>query len=177
MGRFVITDKDKEIKRVSDFCKFAKDIIPEKMFLWMINNDFFVAPASSKYHGAYEGGLYEHSIHVMELLKEYEKSGLFQFIDSRSATIIGLLHDICKIDLYAQNEQGYIYQNDSLYKGHGSKSIELISQFMTLTEEEILCIRYHMGAYKQMNGICLTGQSENIPPCYGHIRLIWLPAN
>ena len=29
------------------------------------------------------------------------------------------------------------------------KSIMLLSQFINLTEEELLCIRYHMGAYEK----------------------------
>ena len=35
---------------------------------------------------------------------------------------------------------------DSL-KGHGEKSVMLLSQYLSLTMEEILCIRYHMGAF------------------------------
>lgn len=41
----------------------------------------------------------------------------------------------------------YEYNDKVLLTGHGEKSIMLLSQFMTLTEEEMLCIRYHMGAY------------------------------
>lgn len=32
-------------------------------------------------------------------------------------------------------------------KYHGDKSVMLLSQFYTLTDEEIMCIRYHMGAF------------------------------
>ena len=44
-------------------------------------------------------------------------------------------------------EAHFEHSSDVLLKGHGDKSIMLLSQFMTLTEEEIMCIRYHMGAY------------------------------
>lgn len=45
----------------------------EKLLNYLLseNSDFFVAPASTRYHGAYEGGLCEHSIHVYECLKSY----------------------------------------------------------------------------------------------------------
>ena len=34
--------------------------MPE-LLAWLENSDFFTAPASTRYHGAYEGGLVEHS--------------------------------------------------------------------------------------------------------------------
>lgn len=35
---------------------------------WLKRSDFFTAPASTKYHGAYEGGLLEHSLNVYDCL-------------------------------------------------------------------------------------------------------------
>ena len=43
----------------------------------------------------------------------------------------------------------YEYNTNTLLKGHGSKSVMILSQLFTLTEEEMLCIRYHMGAYEK----------------------------
>ena len=34
-------------------------------------SDFFTAPASARYHGAYEGGLCEHSLNVYHCLVDY----------------------------------------------------------------------------------------------------------
>lgn len=45
------------------------------------------------------------------------------------------------------DEQAWEYNPDTLLKGHGDKSVMLLSQFYTLTDEEIMCIRYHMGAF------------------------------
>ena len=105
-------------------------------FLLSESSDFFVAPASTRYHGAYEGGLCEHSIHVYECLKDYlernrvkDEYGL-EYPDETVA-IVSLLHDLCKINLYrtgyrnVQNEYGewedvpYFEQNDTLPYGHG----------------------------------------------------------
>jgi hypothetical protein len=65
-----------------------------------------------------------------------------------------MFHDLCKIDNYRHpvfegkpNEHAWEYNPNVAIKGHGDKSIILLSQHMTLTEEEIMCIRYHMGAF------------------------------
>jgi 23S rRNA maturation-related 3'-5' exoribonuclease YhaM len=34
--------------------------ISQRFYDWLIANGFTTAPASTKYHGAFEGGLYEH---------------------------------------------------------------------------------------------------------------------
>ena len=73
---------------------------------------------------------------------------------------VGMFHDLCKIDQYRPERQGvtldgiiiedplrWEYNSDTLLKGHGDKSVMLLSQFYALTEEEIMCIRYHMGAF------------------------------
>ena len=38
----------------------------DKLLDWLEKSDFYRAPASTKYHGAYEGGLCEHSLDVLE---------------------------------------------------------------------------------------------------------------
>ena len=43
----------------------------------------------------------------------------------------------------------YEYNNELLLSGHGAKSVLILSSFLQLTEEEMLCIRYHMGAYEK----------------------------
>ena len=43
----------------------------------LIDMGFFTAPASTKYHGNYEGGLFDHSLKVTEMLLELtDKLGL-----------------------------------------------------------------------------------------------------
>ena len=63
--------------------------------------DFFYAPASTRYHGAYEGGLLEHSLNVYDCLCDIlsrprikEMYGI-QFSEE-SIAIAALLHDLCK---------------------------------------------------------------------------------
>lgn len=134
---------------------------------WLDDLGFFTAPASTKYHGAYEGGLYDHSRAVALKLLEITDDMDLRWQRDESPLIIGLFHDLCKCDQYKlvrdnpetiyQGDNGsivqtlatyhYEYNDKLLLKGHGDKSIMLLSQFVTLTEEEMLCIRYHMGAY------------------------------
>ena len=41
----------------------------DKVIEFMEKSDFFTAPASTRFHGAYEGGLAAHSFKVYEILK------------------------------------------------------------------------------------------------------------
>ena len=92
-----------------------------------------------------------HSVAVADTLVDFTKKLGLQWQKERSPYIVGMFHDLCKVDQYTQTENGYEHDEDALLKGHGEKSIMLLSQFMTLTEEEIMCIRYHMGAYETEN--------------------------
>ncbi|MEG0452366.1 MAG: hydrolase [Coprobacillus sp.] len=123
--------------------------------------DFFEAPASTRFHGSYDGGLVEHSLNVYDCLKDYlsrdtvkNKYGLNY--NEESIAIAALLHDMCKINCYKKGtrnvkEDGKWIQvptyeyNDSLPYGHGEKSVYMISGYMRLTREEAFAIRYHMG--------------------------------
>ena len=153
------------IDRLEDFQKLWEDFSDEESDYLITKNlglmeflakGFFDAPASTKYHGAYEGGLYDHSRQVYLRLKELTENNHLEWLRVESPFIIGMFHDLCKYDQYKfipneyEGEQGhYEYNNNTLLKGHGSKSVILLSQFINLTEEEMLCIRYHMGAYEK----------------------------
>ena len=46
----------------------------EDVITFLEKTDFYTAPASTKYHGAYEGGLLEHSMKVYEILVDKVKN-------------------------------------------------------------------------------------------------------
>jgi len=135
----------------------------DKLLDYLTNRcDFFTAPASTRFHGSYAGGLAQHSINVYRCLRDYlerprvkELYGL-SYTDEQIA-LVSLLHDMCKVDCYkvdyrnAKNEQGqwervpYYRFEDSLPYGHGEKSVYMISGFMRLNREEAMAIRWHMG--------------------------------
>ncbi len=130
-------------------------------FLCSDHCDFFTAPASTRYHGAYPGGLLEHSLNVYDCLCDYlarprvrEMYGL-QFSEE-SVAIVALLHDLCKVNFYVEStrnvkENGqwkavpYYTIEDQLPYGHGEKSVYIASGYMRLTRDEAFAIRYHMG--------------------------------
>lgn len=131
-------------------------------YLTSSKSDFFTAPASTRYHGAYEGGLLEHSLNVYHCLVDYlsrerVKETYKLNPSAESVALIALLHDVCKVNFYkvdyrnAKNEQGvwekvpYYTIDDTLPYGHGEKSVYIISGYMRLTREEAFAIRYHMG--------------------------------
>lgn len=148
---------------INDFLNIMKlpdgtPIIPVDMVDWLESKGFFKAPASTKYHGNYEGGLFDHSYAVMRFLLELSAANGLRWERPVSPFIVGMFHDLCKIDhyipnhcdgAYHENPVSWEYNSNTLLKGHGDKSVMLLSQFYTLTEEEIMCIRYHMGAFTE----------------------------
>ena len=119
----------------------------ETLYVRLHDMGFFTAPASTHYHGAYAGGLFDHSYAVTKnLLALTEKLGLI-WENARSPYIVGFLHDLCKCHMYIAKDTGFEYNKDLYLPGHGDRSVILAQQFMMLTEEEILCIRWHMGAF------------------------------
>ncbi len=151
-----------------DFIEIYKENIhregADKLLDYLLSpsSDFFTAPASTRYHGAYEGGLAEHSINVYDCLKDYLSRERVQELygleaSDETVAIIALLHDLCKMNFYkpgfrnVKDDNGVwtkvpIYEiEDTLPYGHGEKSVYIISGFMRLTREEAFAIRYHMG--------------------------------
>jgi len=131
----------------------------EDLIAFLEKTDFFKAPASTRFHGSYEGGLVEHSMKVYEILKEKVKNlpkDDLKFSDE-SLIISALLHDICKANYYkvdyrnAKNALGvwekvpYYAVEDTIPYGHGEKSVMMLTEYIKLTSEEKYAIRWHMG--------------------------------
>ena len=138
-------------------------IVSQDFKTYLLANGFFRAPASTKYHGAYEGGLFDHSLIVMNSLVKLSAKNELRWQRAESPFIVGMFHDLYKIDQYRHpiieeifienestpvyDEMKWEYNPNTSIKGHGDKSVILLSQYMTLTEEEVMCILYHMGAF------------------------------
>lgn len=126
-------------------------------------SDFFTAPASARYHGAYVGGLCDHSVNVYHCLADYLARPRVQELygleyDSESVAVVSLLHDLCKVGCYRAGTRNVkneatgqwekvptFFYEDKLPYGHGEKSVYIISGFMRLSREEAMAIRWHMG--------------------------------
>lgn len=155
-------DLDQKVKR---FKSIYKDSIKregaDKLLEWLQGSDFFTAPASTRFHGCYEGGLLRHSLNVYDcLLKQLEAAGLSDVYPQETLVIIALLHDVCKVNYYKigyrnvkdENGKWYakeVYEIDEKFLGgdHADKSIIILQNFIHLSTDEILAIRAHMGGW------------------------------
>ena len=153
----------------------------EELLAYLEKTDFFTAPASSRQHSNFEGGLCLHSINVYKrflklIQSEYGKNWQ-EKISPESVAIIALLHDLCKINYYVVEmrnvkvegewvQKPFYKVEDNLPYGHGEKSVYMISGFMKLTREEAMAINWHMGAFDpraQANSVVLSNVFYRYP--------------
>lgn len=136
----------------------------EDFLAWLEKSDFFEAPASTKFHSNVTGGLCFHTLNVFDrftrnLAMQYGENWQ-DTVSLESATIMSLLHDVCKVDCYKMElrnvkvdgewvKQPYYAYDESLPYGHGEKSVYIISSFFKLSREEAMAINWHMGGFDQ----------------------------
>jgi len=138
----------------------------ENLLEFIRKSDFYTAPASTRFHGSYEGGLLEHSLNVLDCLAEKKASDNAIWhkelinVQSESIVISALLHDLCKTYFYTteirnkKDESGAWVQvpfytvNDLIPYGHGEKSVMMIEEYIKLLPAERYAIRWHMGSYE-----------------------------
>ncbi len=131
-------------------------------FLLSDKSDFFLAPASSRFHGSHAQGLVSHCINVFNCLSDYSERAIVRDMfntsfNKESVAVVSLLHDVCKINTYKISSRNVkdangVWQSVPYYEfddrfpyGHGEKSVYIINKYMPLTDEEAFAIRYHMG--------------------------------
>ena len=157
------------------------------------NSDFFTAPASSKYHGAYEGGLCEHSLNVYyNLLKTVQGCKKLDEVcyDEDTLKIVALLHDLSKMNRYEKackntkvycedgnkqdelgrykwvTEIGYkTKENAFLYGNHEQTSEFMVRTFIPLNLDESVAILHHMG------GMAFDSAQDNIGRIFNEYQL------
>ena len=155
----------------------------EELMAWLKGTDFYSAPASTRYHGAYAGGLAVHSVAVYRWLKSLVDSGLFELdLSEREETIaiVALFHDICKVGTYKtemrwrkdefnrwEQYETYRHDEDFSFGGHGSKSVYLIQNFMKLKPDEAVAINCHMGQWDATT-------YSNVSAAFEKCTLAWL---
>lgn len=141
---------------------------------WLEKSDFYTCPASARFHGAFPGGLLEHSLNVYDELKRLLSVYPEIKVSEESVVIASLFHDLCKVEMYAtekrnrKNQSGqwesydaYISDEKFCFGGHGSKSVFLAQHFIQLTPEEAVAINCHMSCW---NGDTTVGKAfEQFP--------------
>lgn len=157
-----MTNKEKFITDMKG--KLGSDIFVTELANKLENINFFVAPASINHHGNHDGGLYEHCNEVTFQLLYLTKRLDLIWSRPESPYIVGMFHDLCKCDNYVKTREIFKYADGSthilpsdghweynkniLIPGHGEKSVMMAQNiYGYLTEEEIMCIRWHMGAF------------------------------
>lgn len=155
-----MTDKERFISIYNE--KITREGSRELLsYLCSESCDFFVAPASTRYHGAEVGGLCRHSLNVYDCLcdqlsRRRMKDEYGISYSEESIAIAALLHDVCKTNFYRVESRNvkkngvwvavpYYTIEDNLPYGHGEKSVYIVSGYMRLTRDEAFAIRYHMG--------------------------------
>ena len=147
----------------------------DELLKWLEESDFFEAPASTRYHGCYEGGLVQHSIDVYNALHDelafiYGDNYMAMY-DEESIAIVSLFHDLCKVGRYKagtrnvkdpvtkrwHEEPTYFYNEEAFEMGHGAASVYAVQKFMPLEDFEAQAIFWHMGAYDISNYMSLNG--------------------
>ena len=152
---------------------------------WLLSDecDFFEAPASTKYHGNYTGGLCEHSLDVYDMAIGLE--GLYrenirkqylvlnrlydrdQFLESLA--VAALFHDLCKANFYKAKVNGknmvYTVDEQLPFGGHGSKSVYLLPKYLKdIRDDEAIAINCHMGFSRAEDNSISIGESFHFSP-------------
>ena len=144
----------------------------ENLIKWLIVTDFFIAPASTRFHSNYEGGLCQHSLNVYEVFKKKCEDNRVSLAED-NIIIAALLHDICKANYYVATTRNvkkdgkwiqvpYYTVEDKNPLGHGEKSCLILQTFIKLSKEELYCIRWHMGGYEPKENLNTISEAWNI---------------
>lgn len=160
----------------------------EELMEWLEGTDFYTSPASTRYHGAFEGGLLLHSLAVHRRMLQFSdyyceqarKSGLDNIWSGETIALVALFHDVCKIGTYKtemrwrkdgnnkwEQYPTYKKEEDFNFGGHGSKSLYLIQNFVRLLPEEAVAINCHMGQWD-------STIYSNPSPAFEQFPLAWL---
>lgn len=149
----------------------------DRIVAWLDETDFFTAPASTRFHESFEGGLLYHTLKVYNQIVDLKKVAKFSKVDVASAALVALVHDWCKINLYSpykknvkNQETGQWEQVDAYNRGsyefpHGQQSLEVARCFFKFNQEEKLAITHHMGHWycHPSEESCLQTSNERYP--------------
>lgn len=167
-------------ERFISLCKSVNREGMDDLLGWLDENDFYNSPASSRFHGAYEGGLLEHSLNVYDELKRLLSIYPEITVSEESVIIVALFHDLCKVNMYItetrnrKNKSGqwerydaYVVNEKFCFGGHGSKSVFLAQHFIDLMPEEAVAINCHMSSWED-------GAAKTVGSAFKQYPFAWL---
>ena len=134
------------------------------------------APAASKHHSAYKGGLLKHSTNVYNRLLEWKmKHPTDTTLTEEDIIIVAFLHDLCKAITYKRNMDGTYKADKDLYIHHATLSIQLIEAKLNiiLTPLQSTMIKLHMSGWSNDEDLdSLTRQDLKWLKDPKHIRVL-----
>ena len=151
---------------------------------WLEKSYFFSAPASSKFHGNYPGGLCEHSLNVYDVAMHLRDKYIPDQISDESVAVAALFHDLCKVHCYkkgfrnVKNDAG-VWEKKEVWEiderlplGHGEKSCIILQWFIRPTVDELLAIRWHMSGFDKsvIGGDYSVSRAQDFTPLCGLIQ-------
>lgn len=116
------TNKNTFIELLTNALSDREDCKLSALISKLEQSDFFVAPASTKYHNSFAGGLVDHSLNVyynmmsMAKSKHLIKTEEDGCIDEKSIAVVALLHDFSKMNYYRKE-----FRNKKIYSEQGLK--------------------------------------------------------
>jgi len=130
----------------------------EDLILHLEESGFYQAPCSSQHHLCVEGGLLEHSLNVFECAS---KMAITLGVSVSTIVLPTLLHDIGKVGIngkahYVDNilktgkvsgPKPYKVNDELLGLQHQDLSLIIATNYIELTEDEMVAIKYHNGLY------------------------------
>jgi hypothetical protein len=159
--------------------------VATRFLVWLRSEDFYTAPASTRFHDSEPEGLLKHSLRTVNnaiMLMGLKK---FAHVVPHEAILCAAIHDISKVGVYEQylrnvkdEEAGtwsqvpsYRYKTSEFPFGHSTASMYLGQKyFPDLSMEQVLALRHHMYSY----GIAQSETSDLSDACsrYPLVHLI-----
>ena len=162
----------------------------EGLITWLEAGDFFYAPATTRYHGSYPGGLCEHSLNVYYVLRKLasEFAGKFAGATGYSEDTlkaVGLLHELGKVGYFEtfsrnvknddtgkwEQRQEYRVRDPKDRDTIGGKTLNAflaISRYIPLSAEEMAAI------INQYAGMDKSENTEDLYSVLGKYPLVTL---
>lgn len=133
----------------------------QRAISWLETTDFYVAPASTKYHDNVASGLLRHTLKVVNNVTMLSTMPQFKDVDTAEAILAAIVHDWCKINFYEEylrntkNEDTGAWEKVASYRcknseypfGHGVTSLFIAEKIFKLSVEQALAVRWHMDAH------------------------------
>ncbi len=169
-GTFIIDSVKLTIQEMIKFIvKDAGEI--NSLLNFLDSSDFYTAPASTRFHGDFKGGLAAHTLMVVQQSLVFAETFMNNFfncpysekytITAKDIFLSALCHDFCKINFYGVEYRNtkdingnwikqpfYKTKNDNRNLGHGNESVLLMLQILPSlinNRNVIEAVSRHMG--------------------------------